>query len=137
MTGRDKIMIRQRNGSVFDLGERATETGRIAKWISEVCPETSVTNIYLGAKSDSQAYCAGMNHIFDSSQFDKNSCSYSHNKEGWPTICCVDPKCFPKKGSINLDKFVTTHGIEQGIKEFSEKKKSIKLILSAIVDTFA
>lgn len=122
-----KIFIRDKGGKVFDIGNG--NTGRIAKWIESVCPETSVTNIFLGSKGVCSNYSKINGHQMNESAFDKESCSYSHSDTGWPTICYVDPSAFREK-KLNDQDFLNPE-------VFTKNKKSVKLILSAIVDDFA
>lgn len=127
----DKILIRQKNGKVFDLG--SGETGRIANWIQDVCPFTSVTNIFLSTKSSCKNYASENQHVLDEKVFDAENCAHSRSEISWPNICCIDPDVFSRKAP-SLD---ICSGHDLGLSDYTKSKKSTKVVLTAIVDEFA
>lgn len=127
----DKILIRQKNGKVFDIA--GGETGRIANWIQDVCPFASVTNIFLAKKSSCQYYTDRNKHQLNGKVFDVENCSSSRSEISWPTICCVDPSSFSRTKQT-LD---NSSGSDLGLSNYMKSKKSVKVILSTIVDDFA
>lgn len=141
------ILIRGEDASVYKLDEDYRLCpGSIARWITCIRPNVSVTNIFLGPFSICSNYHRTITGFSMSDEhkpikkidFTRNNGLHFTTRDNWPLVALMNPQSFDgSSAEIELGEASTPGRIRSSFKKFLGKKSGSKKVLGAIVESFA
>ena len=125
--------------------ETHLHAGMLARWVEEVVPGVTCTNIFLAtckgackyARSQSGGYDYDRHSEFES-QFKKTQQAVLKTDKSWPTIALVNPNQFNNDlDEIPVEAGATKAQLRAGLKKYFKGKKTNKVFLSGLIDQLA
>ena len=128
-----------RSGShVYPVADGRASSGSIAKWLSSHIEDITITNIYLGSKTQCEHYVRNYGVTLDTKSFDKTKSAVVTTKDGWPVITLIHPKSFGEaQQELNVEAGETKQKIRTALKKMLSSKSTSKVVLTALVDQFS
>ena len=128
-----------RSGShIYPIADGRSSSGSIAKWLSTYMDDVTITNIYLGSKTQCEYYIGHYGEQLDTKAFDKARSAVVTTKNGWPLVTLIHPKSFGEaQQEMEVEAGETKAKIRTALRKMLSSKSTSKVVLTALVDQFS
>ncbi len=128
-----------RSGShTYPVADGRASSGSIARWLSSYIEDITITNIYLGSKTQCEYYIGHYDEQLDTKAFDKTRSAVVTTKNGWPLVTLIHPKSFGEaQQEMEVEAGETKAKIKSALKKMLSSKSTSKVVLTKLVDQFS